>query len=159
MILIINISYSSNLNKFLGGIFTRQGPINQVYQMAVMQWLTRVAKWSDSGPIKRKFCHFKKFENWLSAPIFQFIKRPYFCKKNACIAPILLQNWACIKKNSAHCAMLFKQGDSREQGCTYCELVGNIRLRSEPRWRQHGVEQASRRAAVYLSWDRIPAPQ
>ena len=35
MILIINISYSSNLNKFLGGIFTRQGPINQVYQTAV----------------------------------------------------------------------------------------------------------------------------
>ena len=29
--LIINISNSNNLNKFLVGIFTRQGHINQVY--------------------------------------------------------------------------------------------------------------------------------
>ena len=31
MILSINISKSSNLNKFWVGIFTRQGHINQVY--------------------------------------------------------------------------------------------------------------------------------
>ena len=36
-ILIINISNSNNLNKFWVGIFTHQGPVNQVYQKGVTE--------------------------------------------------------------------------------------------------------------------------